>query len=650
MLPLMQRTLFLALALPLAACGTAADTANPDPTCQPIAAGDCLLPWPSSHYLAVDSSTATGFRVALPVGVLPKNQVGGDFDTGLLNQADGFSPATQIVVNLKARVDESQLPPAAMPDMALAPMATVQLLRFDTGERVPLFAEVDHNVTDDVSDQVLLAHPLERLQPKTRYVVALRRLNDTSGQPIHVAPFDALVSGDFPPSSRLAAEQPRYQEIFGVLRTAGLDPSQLTLAWDFRTGSDERLTGRLRAMRDQALAAWASQGLGYTIATMSMPTDPHLYLELLGTFDVPSFLASDAMSATLQFDPTGAPMLRGPQKFPLVVHVPKCALTATAPLPIMVYGHGLFGSAQGEMNTDIQKQTIDQLCMVQVGTDWLGLSNADIPQVVSTVIPDFQHFNLVTERLQQAQVNVHVLARLALRKLKDDPNLVVNGKPIVDGSQIYYYGISDGGIQGGTFMALSPDVVRGALQVGGGEWSLMMTRSADFKMLKGVLDITYPEQRDQEVLFAISQGYWDFSDPINFAPFSIRAPLPDESGAPLPPRRILMQESHNDAQVPNVATRLVARTLGLPLLTPSIESVWGIDMKAGPLDAAYSQWDAQPMPPPDPYNVPPDEGKGWMGYSAHEAIRRMPQLIDQLSKFFAPDGEVVDTCGMPCVY
>jgi hypothetical protein len=330
--------------------------------------------------------------------------------------------------------------------------------------------------------------------------------------------------------------------------------------------------------------------------------------------------------------------------------VPKCAQTAAGPLPIMVFGHGLFGSAFGEMNSDYEKQVIDQLCMVQVGTDWIGLADSDVPQVVSTVVPDFANFDLVTDRLQQAQVNVHVLARLAIRKLKDDPMLKLNGKPITDGSQIYYYGISDGGIQGNTFMALSPDILRGAINVGGGEWSLMMSRSADFAMLKGVLDSTYPVQRDQELLFAVSQAYWDFSDPVNYAPRSIRAPFPDEHGAPLPPRHLLQQESKNDAQVPNLSTRLMVRTLGLKQLTPSIEPVWGVEMAAGPLDSAYSQWDAMPMPPPGPYNVPPTEGKGWMGYSAHEAIRRMPQLIDQLSKFLQPNGQVVDTCGMPCVY
>jgi len=243
-----------------------------------------------------------------------------------------------------------------------------------------------------------------------------------------------------------------------------------------------------------------------------------------------------------------------------------------------------------------------------------------------------------------------VLAHMAVTQFKNDPTLMINGKPLVDGSEIYYYGISQGGIEGNTFMALSPDVLRGALNVGGGEYSLMLTRSADFKTLKAILNETYPVQRDQEVLLALSQSYWDFADPITFVPYSIAKPFNGPDGKPLAPRHLLMQESINDAQVPNVATRAVVRTLGLPLLDPPIAPVFGVMEAQAPLDSAYTQWDSHPMPPPGLYNVPPDEGKGWMGYSAHEAIRRIPQLIDQLNAFLRPNGQVTQTCSGPCSF
>src|SRR5204862_6607648 len=125
------------------------------------------------------------------------------------------------------------------------------------------------------------------------------------------------------------------------------------------------------------------------------------------------------------------------------------------------------------------------------------------------------------DRLQQSEINFLVLARLAARKLKDEPMLQVNGHAPSDGSEVYYYGCSQGGIMGDTFMALSPDVGRGVLNVGAGEYSLMLSRSADFETEKAILNGNYPVQRDQELLLALSQSYWDHSDPINFVPYAI---------------------------------------------------------------------------------------------------------------------------------
>jgi hypothetical protein len=629
------------LALSVVGCsGSPSDGANPDPKCHPLAVGDCLLPWPSAYFQKADSSTVSGFRLALPEGVLPKDPTGKAMDPSALNRLDGFSPAGPLVANLKVHLDPAQLPPEDDLAKSLAATATVQLFAFDTLERVPLFAEVDKNAFQD-EDQVLLIHPQIRLQPKTRYLVALQNLVDDQGNKIVNQPFEALKSG------AVTSENLRklsYQPIFDKLTAAGIDKSGLTLAWDFVTGSDEQLTGHLIEMRDQAITTWQSLDLGYEVTQVNDPTDDHLLRELLGTFSVPSFLASDALEAVLQYDSDGNPQYRAPQNFPLVVHVPKCAETAPSPLPFLVFGHGLFGKAKSEMNSSYQKRVIDELCMVQVGTDWIGLSDSDIPNVAKFVVPDFTRVDIVTDRLQQAQINFVILARLAIQKLKDDPNLALNGKPISDGSQIYYYGISQGGIEGGTFMGITPDVLRGVLNVPGAAYSFMVTRSVDFRNLKSLLNVTYPLQRDQEVLLALSQSYWDFSDPITFAPYSLRAPLPGLDGNPLPARHILMQEAIHDSQVPNLATRVAVRTMGLPLLETPVETVYGVEVKAGPLDSAYTQWDVHGDDLSNG-NIPPP-----VDNEVHGAIRKLPALVEQLRQFFRPDGQVVHTCTGACVY
>jgi hypothetical protein len=242
-------------------------------------------------------------------------------------------------------------------------------------------------------------------------------------------------------------------------------------------------------------------------------------------------------------------------------------------------------------------------------------------------------------RLLQAHVNAQTLVRLFLTQMKYDPMLQVNGHAVTDGSQVYYYGISDGGIQGGTFMALSQDVVRGALNVPGCEWNLMMLRSHDFQGLKTFLDSVYPDFLDQQVIIAALQSYWDYSDPVSFAPHIINDPFPST-----PAKRIVVQESINDAEVPNLATRVLVRALGIKGMDLE-QPVYGVDVASAPLDSAYTQWDVHPTPvPPDVDIPPPDDNQ------AHGAIRMLPLLVKQLQLFFTPTGQVQQTCDNTCVF
>ena len=50
------------------------------------------------------------------------------------------------------------------------------------------------------------------------------------------------------------------------------------------------------------------------------------------------------------FDDNGEPALNGTTTASVTINVPKCAQTATAPLPVVVFGHGLFSNAQTDMS------------------------------------------------------------------------------------------------------------------------------------------------------------------------------------------------------------------------------------------------------------------------------------------------------------
>ena len=66
-------------------------------------------------------------------------------------------------------------------------------------------------------------------------------------------------------------------------------------------------------------------------------------------------------------------------------------------------------------------------------------------------------------------------------------------QPLLDPSRTYYYGNSQGAILGGAYSALSNDIERAALGVGGGPYHLLLTRSKDFDPFFTLFETMYPD-------------------------------------------------------------------------------------------------------------------------------------------------------------
>ena len=140
-------------------------------------------------------------------------------------------------------------------------------------------------------------------------------------------------------------------------------------------------------------------------------------------------------------------------------------------------------------------------------------------------------------------------------------------------------------------------------------------------------------------MIAASQSEWDYTDPASFAPHLLRDPLPGSSA-----KRILVQESIGDSQVPNLATRILARAMGLPGLDLE-QPVFGVPMLPAPLDSAYTQWNVHREPLPPTVNMPSPVDNG-----AHDAISVLAPLQAQLQAFLTPTGQVTQTCTGLCSF
>lgn len=631
-----RSTLLTILCVVSAACGVDEPTLRAG--CHPLGGGAapgesaCLLPFPSSYFTRPDATSATGLRVALPAALLPRSERGAVLDAEALNTRDGASAVTALLVHLPGPpMDPLQLPGPTRIAESLRPESTAQLLEFPSGERVPLFAELDKNAAPG-ERQVVLLQPQRRLRPGTRHVAVLQRLRQVDGQPVAALPgFAALRDGRVAQGSPRLALQQGQEEILAFLMKQGLAREELQVAWDFTTGSDEQTVGELQRMRDAVLAALAQAPPSITVTSLRRAPRPDVALQLTGTFSAPSFLRAP-QAAGLQRDGEGRPLLKGSAPFPLFVQVPACALGAAAPLPVLLFGHGTFGTAAAELSGDYQAALGERLCMVQVGTDLLGRTDSDLAHFINQVTPDFSQLRVETERLQQAHMNLVVLARLvrsgALAAL---PELNVNGRPLLAAGKPLYLGISEGACQGPTFLALTADVERAALNVPCGFWSQFFWRSSDMHAWLPLLEQQYSDPLDRQLLLALAQAYWDPTEPAHYAPHLLRDPLPG-----IAVKQLLYQEGLNDASVPNLSTRAMVRTLGLPLLAPALEPVWGVTEQAGPLASGYAQFavanDSSPRLGGD--NIPPAQSP------IHEAIRRLPAVQEQLVRFLGSPGQV----------
>src|SRR5262249_51825457 len=156
-------------------------------------------------------------------------------------------------------------------------------------------------------------------------------------------------------------------------------------------------------------------------------------------------------------------------------------------IPLLVFGHGLFLSAMDTLSYTEMQRIGNQQCAVWAATDWIGLSSNDIADIARGISADLNSVYLVQDRLQQAQINNLVMTRLLLSTLKDAPALSIGGRAVIDPTRAYYFGISNGGIQGAGLLALGPDLQRGVLNVPGADWSLLIWRSTDFNALKPLL-------------------------------------------------------------------------------------------------------------------------------------------------------------------
>jgi hypothetical protein len=679
----------------MAAQGPPIDLSRAD-TCDFIGQQDgsqCLLPFPNDYYTKRDKDSRTGRLVALQDASMPQNTMGQPMAAAPYNYNDGFSPG-QVTVLKVSGLDTPEALRATNP-VGLANLgaykrnkAPVVVIDTKTGKRWPIWAELDSNA-DTPEETTLLIHPARNYAAKHRYIVALRNLKDATGAKIP-APDGFRYYRDELESNEQVINRRRnhFERIFETLEAAGINRDSLYLAWDFTVSSDQNIAERELFMRNDAFRQLGDRQLGDRKVKGASPAfsvgsvtelDPcgsdgcqsgeDLYIQrrIQGTFTVPCYLQPNCdPGGRFALDAKGLPSQNGSYtaKFDCViprvtVDVPGAAAGNRASL----YGHGLLGDAT-QVNATSQKTLAQAHGFVFCGTDTIGFSTSDVPNIIG-ILQNLGDFPELTDRVQQGMLNTLLLGRLMIHPqgLTSHAAFHVDSNDIASASTIntrrlYYNGNSQGGILGGAITAVAPDFTRAALGVPAMTYSVLLQRSIDFDVYAQILEPSYPSEMTTALALSLIQMLWDRSEANGYAHKMTGNPLPDT-----PAHEVLLNVAFGDHQVTTWQADVEARTIGAeahkpvvyPGRWPGVKPLWGIPrIDKYPFEgSAIVYWDTGPIrtdpasgnvigtDPPPIENVPPRNGQ-----DPHGQPRLAPAEQQMVSDFLRPNkkSHITNTC------
>jgi hypothetical protein len=659
----------------LASSAGAAGSGTPAADCQPFSRTPCLLPFPNNLFTRRDRSTPTGLRVRLPVNAMPVNTRGQRIGVAQYDRNDGFSPGSAMIVHvpgLDSATAFARTGAVGLLNMsrAFAKNQPIVVIDESTGRRQLIYSQLDANAPTPETTNLMII-PGKALAEGHTYAVALRRLRNANAKVLRAPRWFARLRDKRPLPRSERSQRSRYERIFAALQRVGIGRGSLYEAWDFTVASEKSLTSRLLSIRNRGFAQLGDGNLkdgkvrggapGYTITAQSNLT-PQLR-DVQGTFQVPCYLITCGPTATTAFHyssskpdalPTQIPGNVATAAFECVV--PNSA-SPTHPARISLHGHGLFGS-----RSEVTKPWIQALAanynMVFCGTDWWGLASADEAFEGTQVVPNFNLFPAVVDRLQQGVLNTLFLGRLMLNRQGFASNAAFQsgGQPVIDTAHLYYDGNSQGGIEGGLTTAVAPDFRRAVIGVTGIDYgNVLIQRSTDFTPLKAILDVFYPDHSLYPVITDLLQQLWDRGDPVGYAAHMTSRPLPNT-----PSHTVLMLNAYGDFQVTMYGGAMEARTIGASKDAPALDAVrsrdrnlfYGIPaIRRFPFNgSAIEIWDSGPgrVQPPPVGNIPPTANPR-NNIDPHQDPRNTSAAQSQISQFLEPNGRVVNVCGgRPC--
>lgn len=671
--------------------------------CDHTVLGHCLYPFPNNLFTREDGSTPTGLRIDFDIRAMPVAQPvdmpaspdntrfvpirtteATPIEPTQWNRNDGFSPGSMLLAHLPG-IDLERTGAVRITDIepSLDPDAPVLVINASTLERQLIWVELDANNTDP-AEQALIIRPARNFEEGNRYIAVIRNARDAEGELLPVNElFRAYRDGIDTGEPVFEARREAMEDIFAILEQAGVERGELTLAWDFTIASQQSLTERLLAIRDDAFARLAGASPSFRITEVRDNPASGLSRNIKGTFDVPNYLnqTGGGVGATFNYasdDPDALPQTLGEDvvragfrcQIPLATTDFAQADVQTARAAI--YGHGLFGESSynisgGEFGSSNVRAMQSEHNIMFCATDWIGMSQEDIlAGNIHQIMADLTGLPRQLDRSQQGLLNFMFLAELMQHPdgFASADEFRHQGQLVYDPTEVFYDGNSQGGILGGALIATAPNLHRGVLGVPGSNYSLLLRRYGPFEQrFAPVLYAAYPDGLDQSLNFALMQMLWDRAENNGYLSHLAGRHLPNTPAD----KHVLLHVALGDFQVTQWSAEVMARTIGAAVHEPTArlgESPDSNPLFAIPRIEQYPHhghgmmiWDSGAKVERDGggwsgNDFPPTINKGPgadFGNDPHSSPRSTVAARQQKSAFMQRDGAVTDVCGdAPC--
>lgn len=592
--------------------------------CDPLVPSFCPLPFPSNVYSVADDATSTGRRVQLDDEAMPVDYYENHPDPSVWNTADGFTPGSQILAHFPGLLPAGlgDAPSSITIERSMEDDSPTVVLDAESGERIPHWVDLDMTGDDD-EQRLFIIHPAIRLADDRRYIVSISGLTDADGNLLPATPgFGALRDLVASEEPSIEERRPLYADIFARLGDAGVARESIQLAWDFTTSSQNNQVGPLLHMRDEALEMVGDLGPEFEIVSVDTDYEPDtIAFRLMGEMTVPLYLDQVGPGASLIVGDDGLPEINPEMPtatFEFEVLIPHAA--TMAPAGIIQYGHGLLGDKE-QIESEHFRTFMNEYNYVMFGVDFVGFASDDEAHVGGIIASgEFHRFKTVVDRQHQGMLNSLLAMRLMKGGFAADPTY----GGYVDPERLYYHGISQGGIFGATYMALTTDVELGVLGVPGMPYNILLSRSVDFDTFFELIRATWLDARQHMFLLSLTDMLWETVEPAGFAPYVIDNRLPGT-----PEHRVFINAAKGDHQVTTLGAAVMARTMGMQHLDSGVRDIWGLEKVAGPIDGSgIVEYDFGL--PEDPVgNLPQRECE-----DPHGKLRRLEEFRQQLDNFY----------------